>query len=161
LSLDFDMSALRWSVCFSLALILCGCGGGENIATSPVKVSVTIDGKPVAGEMSVTLAPLSKGAPVLIEIGADGTGSGTAVVGENMVTVALKPGAASAGPSKGHGSVETKGVGQVFASTDSPLRAQVAASGPNEFKFEVGKAAGKSAGKAGGPGGGHAGGHGS
>lgn len=147
--------------CLTAALFLCGCGSGESIVTSDVKVSLTIDGKPAPGEMTVIIAPLSKGAPVVVDIGADGTGTGKAVVGENLVTVVLKPGAASGGPGGGHGSVESKGIGKIFGSSDSPLRANVEASGPNEFTFEVGKAAGKSTGPSRGPGGGHAGGHGS
>jgi hypothetical protein len=144
------------------ALHLCGCGSGESIVTSEVKLTLTIDGKPAPGEMSVILAPMSKGAPVVIDIGADGTGTGKAVTGENLVYVVLKPGEAAAGPSGGHASVESKGIGLLFGSSDSPLRANVEASGPNEFTLEVGKAAAKAAAAAaGGHGGGHAGGHGS
>ena len=106
-------------------------------------VEVKIDGQPATG-VSVVLAPMSKGRPAVIAVGADGKGKGEAVVGENVVTVVPAPGA-----SGGHSASAKTGIGPVFSSSDSPLKAKVEAKGPNTFTFEVGAKAGKEAAKSG------------
>ncbi|PQO36449.1 hypothetical protein [Blastopirellula marina] len=61
----------RWIIAASLCLLICGCGGGNGLATAPTTGEVTYQGKPLPYG-SVSFRPKA-GSPATGDIQADGT----------------------------------------------------------------------------------------
>ena len=121
---------------FALALAgLTGCKSSTTApAVVPVKGTVNLDGKPMAGGEVRFIAP---GQPAqVIEIKSDGTFSGQAYVGKNQVEVVWDQDGPP-NPMEPATPIKVNVVAPQFSGADSRLSADVGSGGASDLKFDV------------------------
>jgi len=132
-----NLSIRPLTLAFSGAFLLfmCGCGGAP---TASIEGKVSANGKPVT-EGILVFSPKTEGASsAIIEVGSDGSYSGTTAIGENQVTYTA-PGPKGAGEPDPTNADATVAAGKPSAFDGMSVKTSVitVASGTNAVDIEL------------------------